>query len=234
MPTRSSGDEPSRVRELQRFADAAIHDLRAPLRGINMSASLLAREWNERFDDGAKAHLTSIFAGAAKLEELAKSLSDYSMALLPDRSVFLTLPLDNALNTALISLRDEIQTSQSSVHFESLPQVEANHEQMSVLFRCLLSNSIEYRGSDSPRIEISASRNGEEWRFNFTDNGIGIAARYRDKVFEPFQRLHSGPRGVGLGLTICKRIVEGHGGQIRLESEEGRGTTVTFTLQAAS
>jgi light-regulated signal transduction histidine kinase (bacteriophytochrome) len=232
MPSKNSGEDLSDLRELQRFSDAAVHNLRAPLRSIGTSAELLANEWKDRFDERASAYLTSILTGVARIDDLARSLADYSMTLVHDSSAILILPVQNALQTALSSMKKQIATSHASVHSENLPQLGANHEQLSVLFRCLLSNAIEYRGPDPPHIELDATRSGDDWRFTFRDNGIGIAARYQQQVFEPFQRLHANARGSGLGLAICKRIVEGHGGRISLESEEGHGTTVIFTLPA--
>ena len=230
MSKNFSGDELSNLRELQRFLDATIHDLRAPLRGIGTSAALLRERWNERSDEQAKDCLKSIFDGVTRIECLAKYIAEYSMALLSDDSTAVKLPIDHALQSALITLKSQISESKASVHSGPLPELVANHEQLTVLFRCLLSNALEYHGSDTPHIEINATRSGDEWRFTCSDNGIGIAPQYQQKVFEPFQRLHGGSRGVGLGLPICKKIVEAHGGEIRLESQEGHGTTVIFTL----
>jgi light-regulated signal transduction histidine kinase (bacteriophytochrome) len=229
-----SPNEDAALRELQRFSDAAIHDVRASLRGIGMSATMLSREWTERVGEPLSPHLRSIVDGVARLDDLTRALSEYATALLPDRSAFVTVPLANTLQTALTALDAEIRESNANVHFADLPSLEANHEQLAILFRCLLSNAIAYRGDAAPCVEILARRNGEDWHFTVTDNGLGIAPRYQRQVFEAFQRLQSGGAGVGLGLAICKRIVEGHGGRIWLDSAEGCGTTVAFTLPAAA
>lgn len=152
------------------------------------------------------------------------------MALLSESSPAVSLPIEHAVQTAMVSLKTQVLESKASVHLEALPELVANHEQLSVLFRCLISNALEYRGSEAPRIEMNATRSGDEWRFTCSDNGVGIAPQYQQQVFEPVQRLHSDSRGVGLGLTICRKIVEAHGGRIWLESQEGHGTTVYFTL----
>jgi light-regulated signal transduction histidine kinase (bacteriophytochrome) len=232
MASPYSRNELSTVRELQRFLDAAIHDIRSPLRCISISASLLSKDWQGRLDERANEQLKSILSGASRIDNLAKSLSDYSMALLGDSSSCVVLPVELALRTAMSALEKQIAETKATIHSEALPQLGANHEQLNVLFRCLLSNSIEYRGDDPPRIDVNATQYGEDWRFALRDNGKGIASRYQRKVFEPFQRLQAGARGVGLGLATCKKIVEAHGGGIWLESEEGRGTTVIFTLPA--
>jgi two-component system sensor histidine kinase/response regulator len=230
MSKNSPGNELASLRELQRFLDATIHDLRAPLRGIGTSAALLRERWIERSDEETKDRLKSILDGVARIENLAKSLAEYSMALLSDGFAAVELPIAHALQSALVSLESQIKESRASVHSGVLPEIVANHEQLIVLFRCLLSNALEYHGSAAPRIEIDATKSGDKWRFTCSDNGIGIAPQYQQQVFEPFQRLHGGSRGVGLGLTICKKIVEAHGGEISLESQEGQGTKVIFTL----
>ncbi len=220
----------SEVHERQRFLDTAVHDLRASMRSIGMSAALLSQS-ADCLDQDARSHLDSILNGVAKVERLAKALSEYSMALAPEASSALALPAGNALQTAIAALRSRISETGATVHAAALPRVEADHGQLSVLFRCLLSNALEYRDeSRAPRIEVTAVECGGAWCFAVKDNGVGIAPLYQEKAFEPFQRLQGGSGGAGLGLTISRKIVEGHGGRIWMESKEREGTTVLFTL----
>lgn len=227
-------DESAELRERQRFLDSIVHNLRASLRGIGTSSELLSREWEARFDEQSKTFLKAIRDGAATLDNLAKALADYSMALLPESSSSAVLPVEYAVKMAMAPLQPRILEMGAEVRCDTLPRLEANHEQLSVLFRCLVSNALDYRDSGRPpRIEISAQRAGEEWRFEVKDNGMGIAPEYLEKVFEPFERLRGSHRSPGLGLAICRKIVEGHGGKIWVESQEGQSATFFFTLPSS-
>ena len=231
MSPHYSTDDLAQRRERQRFLDAAIHNLRAPLRGIGTSAALLHEAWYDRLDDASRAQLNSILEGVTTLDNLARSLADFSMALLPEGSVSAPLPVEHALRAALANLQAPLRETGATVRSGPLPRLAANHEQLTILFRSLLRNAIENRDSEvPPYIEITATHTGDEWTFAVSDNGIGIAPRYQQQVFEPFQRLQNRSRGVGLGLTNCKTIVESHGGRIWVKSQEGRGATFFFTL----
>lgn len=222
------------VGEWQEFLDTAIHDLRAPLRGIGTSAELLTEVCGECLNEDARQLVRTILAGVAKIEVLSKALASYSRALQADRPSSGSMRVESALRSALIELEGQIQQSGATVEYGPLPRVDGSHEQLSVLFRALLNNALLYHGTEPPRIYITAQRERDHWRFAVRDNGAGIEPTYWDQVFQPFQRLRvsNGPPGVGLGLTICKKIVEAHGGTIWVESEVLVGSTFFFTLPA--
>ncbi len=221
------------IREHQRFLDTAIHHLRTPLRGIGTSAALLSEGWDERFDEQAKALLKEILDGVTRIDNLTKALANYSMALLPEGPASGPMPVENALHSALATMQGQIKETGATIRYSALPSLRGTHEQLSVLFRCLLSNALEHRGTAPPRIEITAARDGDRWRFAICDNGIGIPAEYQEKIFQPFQRLHGGRQGgAGLGLAICRKIVEAHGGKIWVEANTQVGSTFVFTLAA--
>jgi chemotaxis family two-component system sensor kinase Cph1 len=220
--------------EWQQFLDTAIHDLRAPLRGIGTSAELLTEVCGEQLDEGAKRLLRTIVDGVAKIEALSKALSNYSRALHTGGPPPGAIRADSALRSALAELDGQIRHSGATVDYGPLPRVKGSHEQLTVLFRALLHNALLYHGTEPLHIHIAAAREGDHWRFAVRDNGIGIDPKYWDQIFQPFQRLHvsSYPAGTGLGLTICRKIVEAHGGRIWVESQRQVGSTFFFTLPA--
>jgi light-regulated signal transduction histidine kinase (bacteriophytochrome) len=231
MSPEQSREDVARLREFQKFLDGAIHSFRAGLRSVGTSAAFLSQRWNLRFDEEARALNRGILDGVTELNGLTKALSEYSFALVPRISTEVPFPLENALQSALASLQPLIDETKASVYAGKMPKIEADHEQMGLLFRCLVANALEYRGKNSaPRIEITATAAEDEWRFAVGDNGIGIAPRFQRLVFEPFERLHNERRGFGLGLAICRKIVSGHGGRLWVDSREGEGSTFFFTI----
>jgi light-regulated signal transduction histidine kinase (bacteriophytochrome) len=231
MSPRHSEESVAQAKEFQRFLDGAIHSVRAGLRSVSTPATLLSQKWNNRFDDEAREWNRAILDGVTKLNELTKALAEYSFALLSRKPAEGALPLENALQTALANLRPQIQETQAKIYSGALPRLDADHEQLGVLFRCLLSNALEYHGRNvPPQIEITATAAGDEWRFSVSDNGVGIAPRYHRLVFEPFERLEHERRGFGLGLAICRKIVASHGGRLWVDSSEGEGSTFFFTI----
>lgn len=220
--------------EWQQFLDTAVHDLRAPLRGIGTSAELLTEVCGEGLDEEARGLIRAILDGVAKIEALSKGLSNYSRALRTDNPPSGSIRIDSALRAALAELEGQIQHNGATIDYGPLPRVRGSHEQLSALFGALISNALSYRGADPPRIRITAQRERDQWRFAVEDNGFGIEPRYWDQIFQPFQRLRTGnhPVGAGLGLTICHKIVEAHGGRIWVESQLQAGSTFFFTLPA--
>lgn len=232
MPAHESvGQSESKAAEWQRFLDTAVHDLRAPLRGIGTSAELLMEVCGDRLDD-AKRLIGTILEGVAKIDALSKALASYSRALKIAEPAARAIRVESALRSALAELEGEIRDSGATVDHGPLPRVRGSHEQITVLFRVLLHNALLYRGKEPPSVHITAQREGDGWRFAVRDNGIGIDPKCWDQIFLPFQRLHlSTPRaGVGLGLTICRKIVEAHGGTIWVDSQPQAGSTFFFTL----
>ena len=221
------------IGEWQSFLDSAIHDLRAPLRGIGTSAELLVEACGQSLNSEVRRLISAILDGVAQIEALSKSLAIYSRALQADKPPCESIRLESAVRAALAELEGEIRQRGAVVKYGPLPRVRGNHEQLTALFRALLSNALLYQGSEPPSIHITAQREQDQWRFAVRDNGIGIEPKYFHQIFQPFQRLRAGPAGVGLGLTICQKIVEAHGGTIWVESQLQAGSTFCFILPAA-
>jgi light-regulated signal transduction histidine kinase (bacteriophytochrome) len=221
-------------RDWQQFLETAIHDLSTPLRGISTSAGLLAEMSGYAANEDAREILKMLQDNVLRMSALLKALAEYAMALQIDASLFVPVPSDAVVRSALANLAVMVQYTGASIHYTSLPRVVGSWEYLSTLFQHLLANAMQYRSSDPPHVTISAERDRENCRFAVRDNGAGIDARYHDLIFEPFQRLHGSDQpGAGLGLTICKKIVEVHGGRIWIESKIGAGSTYFFTLPAA-
>jgi light-regulated signal transduction histidine kinase (bacteriophytochrome) len=217
-------------RDLSRFLLRACHDLRSSLRAIRVHTELLQREaptGTSEFDQ----HLGFIVDGARRIDSLTEGLSGYSLALQIDEAAFQPTRMELAVRTALAKLDKELRNAGAEVTSGALPVVSGNLDRLVQVFDILVRNAIRYRAERPPRIHISAEKQDKEWLFTIQDNGPGIEADYLERVFQPFERLHAGnTEGAGMGLTICRVIVERHGGRIRVESEPGTGSTFVFTL----
>lgn len=220
------------VRECQNLLDHTIHNLRTPLRDIATSAALLSEAWREQFEEESKVLMDRILRGTAQLDNLAASLADYSMAMTREDPLPVPISTEAALDRAVASLQKQIRETGATLRHGTLPKLRARHDQLTVLFACLIKNALDFRGAAPPEIEVMAAREGSYWRFTVRDNGIGVEAEYREKVFQPFQRLHAGRLGNGLGLAISRKIVQSHGGRIWVEPNLKSGSTFVFTLPA--
>ena len=220
--------------ELQRFAYIASHDLQEPLRTIIGYTQLLARRFPEIHDAEADELIALTVQEGQRMKLLIEDLLRYSRLGGEERRRRIVDCGAVALEV-LASLRSAIDESGAEVTVEPLPAVMGDPSQITHLFQNLLSNSIKFRGDRVPRIDIAASRGTDECTFTFRDNGIGFDMRYLDRIFVIFQRLHHKDEfpGTGMGLAICKKIVELHGGRIWAESVPGDGATFFFTLPAA-
>lgn len=218
-------------RELEQFAYVASHDLQEPLRMVSSYTQLLAQRYEGQLDEKAQKYINYAVDGAVRMQRLINDLLLYSRVS-SQGSTFKAIDSHSALGEALRSLATAIEENRALVVNDNLPMVRADASQLAQLFQNLIGNAIKFRGSDLPRIRVSAADLGPEWRFSVQDNGIGIEAQYAEKVFVIFQRLHTMREypGTGIGLAVCKRIVERHGGRIWFESEVGRGTAFHFTL----
>lgn len=219
-------------RELEDFAAIVAHDLRSPLMTISGYCHMLQEEFGSRCDGAAADYLTQIHAGVARMERLIEGVLEYS------RVGRLRQPLEQVdMGSALVQAKANLDASirEHGVRIEAgdLPSVIGDQTQLVQLLQNLLDNAIKFRRQQPPSIRLSASRDGDGWRFAVADDGIGIAKEHFDCIFQTFQRLrgHECP-GTGLGLAICKKIVEWHGGRIWLDSVVGQGTTFYFTLLA--
>ncbi len=216
--------------ELQQFAYIASHDLQEPLRMIASYLQLIERRYRGRLDKDADEFISYAVDGASRLQNMIIGLLAYSRIETKGKP-FGEVNLAEVLGLAISNLRIAIEESGALITADRLPVVRADPVQLVQVFQNLLANAIKFRREDPPCIHVSAVRKGAEWIFSVRDNGIGIALEYEDRIFNIFQRLHGKEYpGVGIGLSLCRRIVERHGGRIWFESEEGKGTTFNFTI----
>jgi PAS domain S-box-containing protein len=219
--------------ELQRFAWVASHDLKEPLRTVATYTQLLAKRFPGALDGEAAEFTRYVVDGVDRMRQLIDDLLTYSRLINARGETTRLISSQAALEWALMGLQPAIQESGAEVTFEELPVVFADPVQLGQLFQNLIGNAIKYRSAERPRIHLSAGRTGEEWTFRVRDNGIGIDPAYRERIFGVFKRLHGREYpGTGIGLAICKKIVESHGGRIWVESRQGQGATFFFTLPA--
>jgi PAS domain S-box-containing protein len=219
--------------DLEQFAYVASHDLQEPLRTVTSYVQLLARRYDGKLDSDADEFIGFAADGAARMWKLINDLLTYSRVGTQGKELS---PTDSeaVLAQSVNALKVAIEENGALVTHDPLPIVMADRPQLGQLFQNLIGNAIKFRRNEPPRVHISASRNGNGWTFSVRDNGIGIAAEYSERIFIIFQRLHSRQEyaGTGIGLAICKKIVERHGGRIWVESEVGKGANFYFILPA--
>ncbi|MFA9503515.1 PAS domain-containing protein [Natrinema sp. H-ect1] len=216
---------------LEQFAYTASHDLQEPLRMVTSYLQLLEQRYSDDLDEDAGEFIDYAVDGADRMREMIDGLLEY--ARIETRgNPFEPVELDDVFDDVRTDLQLQIQNSNAHIEGSSLPQVNGDREQLRRVFQNLLSNAIEYSGDEPPRVAVSAERAGSMWQISVRDEGIGIDSEKTDRVFEVFQRLHSREEseGSGLGLALCRRIVERHGGEIWVESEPGTGSTFSLTL----
>lgn len=221
--------------ELDQFASIVAHDLQEPLRMVSGYCALLERRYRGRLDEDADRLIACAREGVERMQRMIDGLLEYSRVNTRGRA---PAPVDAraVFEQACADLRDLIATNQARVSCGNLPAVAADETQLLRLFENLISNAIKFRSEAPPQVHVTAQEYGRQWVFAVHDNGIGIEARDRERIFGIFQRLHSRSAypGEGLGLAIARRIVERHGGRIWVESEPGRGSVFYFTLPAAA
>ena len=218
--------------ELGQFAYAASHDLQEPLRTMTTYAQLLARRYREVLDDQAQGFVTNIVEGSRRMQSLISDLLAFSQAQ-GSNLVFRPTHLGQVLDAALGNLRAAIEESKAVVTHDDLPYLTVDAARISQVFQNLVGNAIKYRKPDeAPRVHVSARRNADErWEITVRDNGLGFDAGYAEQIFGMFKRLHGKDiPGTGIGLAICKKIVESHGGRIWAVSQPGVGSAFVFTL----
>lgn len=217
--------------ELQHFAYALTHDLQEPLRMVVNFTQLLAQEYAGKMGQDADKFISYSVQGALRIEALLKALLAYWEVSERERESLALIDCGAVLAKTLFNLQAAIAESGAVVTSDLLPTVVAEEVLLMQLFQNLISNSIKYRGKETPRIHVSAERDGDGWRFAVRDNGIGIDPQDADRVFGMFKRLHGSEiAGTGIGLAICKKVAERQGGRIWVESEPGRGATFKFTI----
>ncbi len=218
--------------ELEHFAYVASHDLQEPLRTVSSFSQLLARRYKGKLDNEADEFITFIVEGAMRMQTLINDLLAFSR-IGTRGEPFAPLDCEGILQAAKENLDAAIAESRAVVTHDRLPTLSADPTQLTQLFQNLLANAIRFRRPEEPpRIHVSAARQDGAWRVSVRDNGIGIDPQYFDRIFIIFQRLHGRDEypGTGIGLALCKKIVERHGGSISVESEPGKGSTFHFTI----
>lgn len=218
--------------DLQQFAYVSAHDLQEPLRGISAMSELLQRRYGRQLDDGANELIAHVVASADRMRNLIGDLLQYSRTLdTGEKRLTRVVATEAAARWAVNNLKQAIDESAGDVQIGELPNVQGDMVNLVLLFQNLIGNAVKYRGSETPRVSVSASAQNREWLFSVADNGIGIDPAYHKQIFGMFKRLHGAQyQGTGIGLALCRRIVENHGGIIWVESEPGKGATFKFTL----
>jgi signal transduction histidine kinase len=220
--------------ELQQFAYVASHDLQEPLRTISSFTQLLAKRYQDKLDDKAREFIHFAVDGCKRMQTLINDLLAFSRVGTQGK-VLEPVDCDAVLNRVLRSLKIAIEESRAVITRDTLPKVLADEIQLCQLLQNLIGNAIKFRGSAAPRVHVSASKEEAFWKISVQDNGIGIAPEHHERIFVIFQRLHTKMQypGTGIGLAICKKIAERHGGRIWVEPTPGGGSTFVFIIQDA-
>lgn len=219
-------------KELEQFAYIASHDLQEPLRTVGSFTQLLARKARGKIDPEADEFMDFIVDGAKRAQRLINDLLQYSRVGMRGKQ-FVDVDCNEVMKDALANLYSAITESQALINVGSLPKLRGDPTQLPQLFQNLVGNALKFKKhGETPRIDVSARRVNSDWEFTVADNGIGIAPQFFDRIFAIFQRLHRAEEypGTGIGLAVCKRIVERHGGRIWVESEPGSGARFKFTI----
>ena len=218
--------------ELDLFSRVVSHNLKEPLRMVSSYTQLLATRYQGKLGADADEFIAYAADGAVRMQQLIDDLLAYAQASARQRQ-FQTISSETALSTALQNLAAAIQESEAVIRSGPLPEVCADPVQLGQMFQNLLGNAIKFRKSAAPRIDVACEEDPDEWRFSVGDDGIGIDPESADRIFQLFQRLHTRQEypGTGIGLAICKKIAEEHGGRIWVTSQTGQGATFQFTIR---
>ncbi|MEJ7606058.1 MAG: ATP-binding protein [Bryobacteraceae bacterium] len=209
--------------------------MQEPLRTVRSYSELLSRRYKGRLDSDADDFIHFIMDATDRMSQLLRDILAYSQAGRPDRTKPETTQAANVLQWAIMNLNLAIKESGAAITFDSMPLLLVDQSQLSQVFQNLIANAIKFRSGQAIRIHLGARRESDRfWRLCVTDNGVGIDAQFQDRIFGMFKRLVGKEvPGTGIGLSICRRIVEAHGGRIWVESQVGAGSTFYFTLPAA-
>jgi signal transduction histidine kinase len=228
----AKGDELRRSNaELEQFAYVASHDLQEPLRKVASFCQLIEKRYADQLDDRGRQYIDFAVDGAKRMQALINDLLAFSrVGRTTDR--FRPVDLNQVAAAAIASLERVIDESGATVTIGPLPSVSGDATLLTAVLQNLIGNAIKFRGDDLPVVEVSAELHDDEWVLHVVDNGIGIPDRYAERIFVIFQRLHAREdyEGTGIGLALCRKIVEFHGGRIAIETGRASGTSVTFTL----
>jgi signal transduction histidine kinase len=217
-------------RDLEQFAYVASHDLQEPLRMVTGYVQLLEKRYKGKLDPDAEGFIREAVEGTRRMQSMISDLLAFSR--IAQGNEFESVSSEQAFENALANLQIAVRESGTVVTRGDLPVVTGDFHQIIQLFQNLIGNALKFRGKEPPRIHVEALGREGEWVFSVRDNGIGLSPQYADQIFLMFRRLHTKDEysGTGIGLTVCKRIVERHGGRIWVESEEGKGACFYFTI----
>ena len=218
-------------KELQQFAYVASHDLQEPLRMVASFTQLLEKKYKGQLDSDADEFIKYAVDGAQRMQLLINDLLAYSRVSTRGEE-FQLVDLDKAFNESLQNLKMSIDENEAKITIDPLPTIVADQIQIIQLFQNLVGNAIKFRGDETPEIHMAAEEGEDEWIFRVIDNGIGIDSQHSQRIFRVFQRLHERDKypGTGIGLSICEKIVERHGGYIWVDSKPGNGSAFCFTI----
>jgi len=216
-------------RELDQFAAVTSHDLKEPLQTITVFAGLMNRDYRDQLDESGRTFLDSILASTDRMRTLIRDLLEFSRVGHGELQCE-EVPAEELIERARDNLAGRIAERGATVTIDPLPTVEVDPNQLCQVFQNLLSNALKFSDDEAPQVHVSANLDGESWRFAVRDNGIGIDPAHAERIFKPFARLGAAAEGSGIGLAICQRIVEHHGGRIWVEAARGGGSTFYFTI----
>jgi light-regulated signal transduction histidine kinase (bacteriophytochrome) len=221
--------------ELEQFASVASHDLQEPLRMVSSYVQLLARRYKGKLDNDADEFIAYAVDGTARMQRLLSDLLTYSRVGTQGKP-FTRTDSESVLAQAIANLQLAIEDNHAVITHDPLPAVMADEGQLVQLLQNLIGNAIKFHSQEQPQVHVSAALQGTEWVFSVSDNGIGIEPQHVDRIFVIFGRLHAAAEypGTGIGLALCKKIVERHGGRIWVESEPQKGATFYFTMPTRS
>ena len=229
--TRAMNELKRSNKELQQFAYAASHDLQEPLRMVSSFSQLLERRYKNRLDDDADEFIEFIVEGAQRMKHLIDDLLIYSRVTRNEKE-FEETNLEKLLTTILSNFSVSIKEKHVTITHDILPTIIADESQLGQVFQNLIGNAIKFHGKYNPKIHISFKDDKTKWTFVVKDNGIGIDKKHQKQIFEVFRRLHTRKEypGTGIGLSICQKIIERHGGKLWVDSKPGKGSTFYFTI----
>ncbi len=220
--------------ELEQFAYVVSHDLQEPLRMVSSYTQLLARRYHSKLDADADEFINYAVDGANRMQALLDDMLDYSRVGTRGKT-FKLISCEDVFDQAMANVKMTIEDNGALVSHDPLPTLMADEGQLVQLFQNLIGNAVKFHKQEPPHIHVSAEKKGNEWAFSVKDNGIGFDPHHEQRIFEIFKRLHTKEEypGTGMGLAICKKIVERHGGHIWVHSQPGEGSTFYFTIPAA-
>jgi light-regulated signal transduction histidine kinase (bacteriophytochrome) len=221
--------------ELEQFAYVASHDLQEPLRAVTGMVQLLQQRYQGQLDQRADVYINHAVEAASRMQTLINDLLAFSRVGRRGQP-FAPVNTATCVQLALKNLEVAIRESRACITWDDLPTMAADSTQLSQLFQNLIGNSLKFRGEKEPQIHLSAVKVDKAWQFSVRDNGIGMEPQYFERIFQVFQRLHTRQEypGTGIGLALCQKIVERHGGAMWVESQVGQGSTFYFTLPIRS